>query len=193
MRRFFALCLLLGPQIRGRDNQVTGQRAQRTGSRRVVCGPFVLIGAMNPCPCGWYGDPVKECTCSNAMVSRYQSDPQASAASPGPLLDRIDIRIDVPRVEAGSASRTKSCRTNPWASRRTCSSRTGAIQRRVEAARERQRHRFEGNPGLRANADKRTCVEVQRRRKCAPARCASTASLTRPAGTCSALPCSNST
>ncbi len=54
---------------------------------------FMLIGAMNPCPCGWYGDPVKECTCSNAMVTRYQK------RISGPLLDRIDIHIEVPRVE----------------------------------------------------------------------------------------------
>jgi magnesium chelatase family protein len=48
-----------------------------------------------PCPCGWYGDPVKECTCSHAMVSRYQK------RISGPLLVRIDTRsdIDVPRVE----------------------------------------------------------------------------------------------
>jgi magnesium chelatase family protein len=57
-----------------------------------------MIGAMNPCPCGWYGDPVKECTCSNAMVSRYQK------RISGPLLDRADLRsdnihIDVSRVE----------------------------------------------------------------------------------------------
>jgi magnesium chelatase family protein len=46
-----------------------------------------------PCPCGWFGDPVKECTCSHAMVSRYQK------RISGPLLDRIDIHIEVPRVE----------------------------------------------------------------------------------------------
>ena len=40
---------------------------------------------MNPCPCGWYGDPGKECTCSNSMVSRYQK------RISGPLIDRIDI------------------------------------------------------------------------------------------------------
>jgi predicted ATPase with chaperone activity len=42
------------------------------GSPWVVFEHFVLIGAMNPCPCGYYGDPVQECTCSNAMVTRYQ-------------------------------------------------------------------------------------------------------------------------
>ena len=86
----------------------------------------------------------------------------------GPLLDRAglrsdDIHIDVPRVEAGSASRTKSSRTTAWASPRTCSVRTGTIQARVEAARERQRRRFEGHSGLLANADKRACVRTQRR------------------------------
>jgi predicted ATPase with chaperone activity len=72
---------------------ITGQRSQRRELRRVYCDHFVLIGAMNPCPCGWYGDPVKECTCSNSMVSRYQK------RISGPLLDRIDIHMDVPRVE----------------------------------------------------------------------------------------------
>jgi magnesium chelatase family protein len=72
---------------------------------------------MNPCPCGYYGDPVQECTCSNAMVSRYQK------RISGPLLDRADLRsdnihIEVSRVEAGSASRTRGCRATSWASRR---------------------------------------------------------------------------
>jgi magnesium chelatase family protein len=48
---------------------------------------------MNPCPCGYYGDPVKECTCSPSLVSRYQK------RISGPLLDRIDIFIEVPRIE----------------------------------------------------------------------------------------------
>ena len=46
---------------------------------------------MNPCPCGWYGDPVKECTCSLSMVSRYQSDPRRVGRISGPLLDRADL------------------------------------------------------------------------------------------------------
>jgi hypothetical protein len=82
MQRLPALYLLQGTWTLGGDSHSIGQRPHRTGSRRVVCGPLVLIGAMNPCPCGWYGDPVKECTCSNAIVSRYQPDPQASAGSP---------------------------------------------------------------------------------------------------------------
>ena len=53
---------------------------------------------MNPCPCGWYSDQVQEWTCSNAMVSCYQK------RISGPLLDRIDIHIEMPRVEAGSGA-----------------------------------------------------------------------------------------
>jgi magnesium chelatase family protein len=93
-----------------------------------------LIGAMNPCPCGWYGDPVKQCTCSNAMVTRYQK------RISGPLLDRIDIHIDVPRVEYEKLADDRLGEPS------------AAIQARVEAARERQRGRFEGSQLL-SNAD----------------------------------------
>jgi magnesium chelatase family protein len=55
---------------------------------------FQLVGAMNLCPCGYYGDPVKPCTCSNMVVTKYQK------RISGPLLDRIDIHVEVPRVEA---------------------------------------------------------------------------------------------
>jgi magnesium chelatase family protein len=47
---------------------------------------------MNPCPCGYYGDPMKDCSCSAGMVYRYQQ------CISGPLLDRIDIHLDVQRV-----------------------------------------------------------------------------------------------
>jgi len=90
---------------------------------------------MNPCPCGWYGDPVKECTCSDSMVSRYQK------RISGPLLDRIDIHMDVPRVEYEKLSDHRLGEPS------------AAIQARVEAARERQRRRFQGRCGLLANAD----------------------------------------
>src|SRR5207237_6154862 len=53
---------------------------------------FQLIAAMNPCPCGWFGDATHECTCTPATVTRYQK------RISGPLLDRIDIHVEVPRV-----------------------------------------------------------------------------------------------
>ena len=101
---------------------------------RVVCEPFVLIGSMNPCPCGYYGDPVKECTCSAMMVSRYQT------RISGPLLDRIDIHVEVPRVEYEKLSDERLGEPSV------------AIRARVEAARERQRQRFAGT-ALLSNAD----------------------------------------
>jgi magnesium chelatase family protein len=72
------------------DRVVTIARAQST-----VTFPanFMLVAAMNPCPCGFYGDPTRECACSESTVSRYQK------RISGPLLDRIDIFIEVPRVE----------------------------------------------------------------------------------------------
>jgi len=89
---------------------------------------------MNPCPCGYYGDPVKECTCSNMMVSRYQK------RISGPLLDRIDIHIEVPRVQYEKLSDDRMGEPS------------SAIRARVEAARERQRQRFAGT-GLMSNGD----------------------------------------
>jgi len=54
---------------------------------------FQFVGAMNPCPCGYFGDPFKPCTCSPGTVSRYQK------RLSGPLLDRIDIFVDVPHID----------------------------------------------------------------------------------------------
>src|SRR5882672_3835005 len=53
---------------------------------------FLLIGALNPCPCGFYGDPTRECRCTGAIIQRYL------AKLSGPLLDRIDLHIEVPAV-----------------------------------------------------------------------------------------------
>ena len=94
----------------------------------------MLIAAQNPCPCGYYGDPLKECTCSATMVSRYQK------RISGPLLDRIDIHIEVPRVEYEKLSDDRLGEPS------------AAIRARVEAARERQRCRLEGT-ALLTNAD----------------------------------------
>src|SRR5512137_1893847 len=94
----------------------------------------MLIAAMNPCTCGYYGDAVKECTCTPAMVTRYQK------RISGPLLDRIDIHSEVPRVEYERLSDDRLGEPS------------AAIRERVEAARERQARRFAGMPLL-TNAD----------------------------------------
>lgn len=115
------------------DKVVTISRAQ--GSLTFPAS-FQLIAAMNPCPCGYYGDPLKPCTCSSAMITKYQK------RISGPLLDRIDIHIEVPRVEYEKLSDDRLGEPSE------------VIRRRVEAARERQRVRF-GEAGLACNADMR--------------------------------------
>jgi magnesium chelatase family protein len=95
---------------------------------------FTLIVAMNPCPCGWFNDPEHECTCSMTMVSRYQK------RISGPLLDRIDIHIEVPAVKYEKL--TDDRLGEPSA----------VVRKRVEAAREIQRRRFEGTD-MSCNAD----------------------------------------
>ncbi len=103
------------------DKAVTISRAQ--GSLTFPAN-FQLIAAMNPCPCGYYGDPVKPCTCSSATITKYQK------RISGPLLDRIDIHVEVPRVEYEKLSDQRLGEPST------------VIQTRVEAARERQRERF---------------------------------------------------
>jgi magnesium chelatase family protein len=103
------------------DKVVTISRAQGT---LTFPANFQLIGAMNPCPCGFYGDPVRPCTCSAGIVTKYQK------RISGPLLDRIDIHIEVPRVEYEKLSEQRLGEPST------------TIQMRVEAAREIQRKRF---------------------------------------------------
>jgi magnesium chelatase family protein len=71
------------------DGSVTIARSSMT-----LCFPanFMLVAAMNPCPCGYYGDPTRECRCTPAIIQRYLGKIS------GPLLDRIDIQIEVPAV-----------------------------------------------------------------------------------------------
>ena len=115
------------------DKQVTISRAQ--GSLTFPSN-FQLIAAMNPCPCGYYGDSLKECTCSNQVITRYQK------RISGPMLDRIDIHIEVPRVDYEKLSDDRL--GEPSAN----------VQARVETARERQRVRF-SESDLACNADMR--------------------------------------
>jgi magnesium chelatase family protein len=94
----------------------------------------MLAAAMNPCPCGHYGDPVHPCRCGPLDVERYRSRVS------GPLLDRIDIHLEVPAVAyrdlVGARPEEPS----------------DAIRERVERARRLQRERFRGQPGVHANA-----------------------------------------
>ena len=105
------------------DGQVTISRASG-----VVTYPaeFMLVCAMNPCKCGWYGDPSGRCTCTEAAVDRYRS------RISGPLLDRIDIVVEVPSVAFEDLrSRTEA---EP-----SCE-----IRKRVNAARAIQNRRYGG-------------------------------------------------
>ncbi len=124
------------------DKVVTISRAQ--GSLTFPAN-FMLVAAMNPCPCGFYADPVKECTCAPATVTRYQKRVS------GPLLDRIDIHIEVPRVEYQKLSDVRLGETSE------------TIRENVEQARRRQRERLQqlnanpdqtfGNEKVSCNAD----------------------------------------
>ena len=104
------------------DHVVTISRAQ--GSVTFPAN-FMMIAAMNPCPCGNYGDPIKACSCSASNVLRYQR------RISGPLLDRIDIFVEVPRIDYEKLSSLEPAEP----------SRT--VRERVDAARQLQRQRFD--------------------------------------------------
>jgi magnesium chelatase family protein len=95
---------------------------------------FMLSAAMNPCPCGYFTDPNKECSCTPPQIQRYLSRVS------GPLLDRIDIHIEVPSVKykelSGKATGDPS----------------SVIRDRVRRARQIQLHRFNRHPRLFCNA-----------------------------------------
>jgi magnesium chelatase family protein len=100
---------------------------------------LMLVGALNPCPCGYLGDQLHECTCTPHQVQRYVS------RLSGPLLDRIDICIEVPRLpyeEISSNERPES---------------SASIKKRVEAAREHQRVRFRDEVQKNSRSQAPTC------------------------------------
>lgn len=107
------------------DGQVLISRA--AGSVRFPCR-FTLIAAANPCPCGYFGDETRNCTCTPYTITRYQK------RISGPILDRIDMHITVPAVKVEKL--TQEIQSEPSAK----------IQSRVQKARDHQQRRFKGLP-----------------------------------------------
>jgi len=95
---------------------------------------FMLIASMNPCPCGYYNHPEKECTCPPGAVQKYLNKIS------GPLLDRIDLHVEVTPVAFSELSSQKNGENSTH------------IRDRVIRAREKQAERFKDNPGTYANA-----------------------------------------
>ncbi len=116
------------------DSEVTIARAAMS---LTYPARFMLAAAMNPCPCGHFGDSQKACTCPPPAVQRYL------ARISGPLLDRIDLHVEVPAVRYKELSDGRLGEPS------------SAIRERVSAARERQRARFAHIPGVYANAHMR--------------------------------------
>jgi len=105
------------------DNRVTISRVQ--ASLTYPCS-FMLVAAMNPCPCGFFGHPTKPCTCSSKAATQYLS------RISGPLLDRIDIHVEMPPVEFDNLNAKSKAESS------------ADIRERVNRARAIQQRRFEG-------------------------------------------------
>ncbi|MFQ8600022.1 MAG: YifB family Mg chelatase-like AAA ATPase [Oscillospiraceae bacterium] len=103
------------------DGRVTISRV--SGTLSYPCS-VMLVAAMNPCPCGYYGHPTRPCTCSPGAVTRYLSRVS------GPLLDRLDLHVEVAPVEFEQLSSKLEMESS------------AQIKKRVDAARERQRERY---------------------------------------------------
>ena len=109
------------------DSQIT---ISRSGQNCTYPCSIMVVAAMNPCPCGYYGDGTNRCTCSDVKIKRYLN------RISGPLLDRFDIHVEVPPVkfdELRSSEITES---------------SAEIKKRVDGARKIQRERFKGSKTL---------------------------------------------
>lgn len=113
------------------DGHVTISRAAMTLG---YPARFLFVAAMNPCPCGYAGDPVRQCHCPPLTVQKYLS------RISGPLLDRMDIHLSVPPVAYGDLTSRGGAESS------------ATIRARVEEARARQRERFKRSRGVFANA-----------------------------------------
>ncbi|MCK4829948.1 ATP-binding protein, partial [bacterium] len=105
------------------DGTVTVSRARGTYT---YPARFILVAAMNPCPCGYATHPNKQCACSSYQIRRYQRKIS------GPLLDRIDLHVEVPQVKYEKLSPTYV----------GVAEESEAVRKRVEGARKIQRERF---------------------------------------------------
>ena|SRR6185437_15925090 len=115
------------------DGFVSISRAQ---GRVAFPAKFMLIAAMNPCPCGFMGDPTHECSCSRMQIMQYQKKIS------GPLLDRIDLHVEVPAVKVDKLTADKQISNEP----------SETVQKRVQKARDVQKNRFAHMP-LTSNAE----------------------------------------
>ena len=113
------------------DKVVTISRAQ---GRVTFPASFMLVGAMNPCPCGYFGDPFRQCQCPPGVVSRYQR------RISGPFIDRVDIFVEVPHIDYDKLTDQRLGEPSD------------IIQSRVAAARNRQLKRFTGS-SIASNAE----------------------------------------
>ena len=113
------------------DGKVTISRAAGTVT---FPAQFMLVAAMNPCPCGYYGDLKRECRCGPPMIQRYRQ------RISGPLLDRIDLHVEVPLVDYKAlASHDGGEASEP-------------IRKRIETVRQLQQERFAKQPGVHTNS-----------------------------------------
>jgi magnesium chelatase family protein len=112
------------------EGAVTVARAARTAT---FPARFVLVGAMNPCPCGFSGDPLRECRCTPQQIDKYRG------RLSGPLRDRLDLTVDVPALPPELLGTTSGGESS------------AAVRERVVAARERQRARY-ADDRIRTNA-----------------------------------------
>ncbi|NNC87679.1 MAG: ATP-binding protein, partial [Akkermansiaceae bacterium] len=114
------------------DGQVTISRAAGT---LTFPSKVLLVGSLNPCPCGFFGDPVRECRCSPRQVEHYRQKIS------GPLLDRIDLHVEVPLIDYKQLSSREQ------------SENSESVRERVHRCRWRQVERFQKVPGVRVNSD----------------------------------------
>ena len=113
------------------ERRITISRAKQTIEYPAA---FMLVAAMNPCPCGYYNHPTIECTCPAGAARRYMNKVS------GPLMDRIDLHIEVTPVPVSDLGNSRPAESS------------SEIRQRVMAARAIQTERFKGNPGVHCNA-----------------------------------------